>query len=239
MTSPRRASLTTAGLMVALLLGFGVLATPAVAEETIPTTTTVTKTGSSSIGDQATVTATVTSAAGVPTGTVQFWEGSTAIGQPVPVDAAGVATTVVTVSGYGLTTYRGTFTGSGGFADSSGQTFAFGQRVNVWLVPQPFMTRPNPLLVRYGLTTQATRPDGSPIPGLVLEFTYGSTVSPSLFEMRPPGSKLACQAVTDANGVASCGLFQSLAALQSRLNIWVAHQRTGVHEFAVAKVPFQ
>lgn len=224
--------------MVALLLGLGLLSVPAVAVETIPTTTTVTVSGGHFVGEQATVTAQVTSPAGVPTGTVRFWSGSTAISEEVPVDAMGVATIVWTVDGYGLIGFTATFQGSDGFADSSGQAFWFGSRIPVVLTPEPFMTRPQPLQVRYALVARATRTDGSPIPGLLLEFTHGSTVSPSLFEMRPPGSKLACAAVTDANGVAKCGPLKSLSALQSK-QIWVAHQRTGAHEFSVVSIPLR
>lgn len=232
-------SLTSAGLMVALLLALGLLPAPAVADETIPTTTTVTVSGGFYVGEQATVTAQVTSAAtGVPAGKVRFWSGTTAISEEIPVDAAGFATTVVTVGGYGPMLFKATFEGSDGFGDSSGQAFWFGLRAPVTLTPQPLMTRPNPLQTRYALVARATRPDGSPIPGLALEFTHGSSVPPSLFDMSPPGSKLACRAVTDANGVAKCGPLQSLSALQSR-QIWVAHQRSGAHEFAVASIPLR
>lgn len=238
MNSRRLTSVATAGFLVALLLGLGLPAVPAVAVETIPTTTTVTVSGGSAVGDQVTVTAQIASAAGVPTGTVRFWDGSKAISEEVPVDAAGIASTVWTVDGYGLIGFRATFEGSDGFADSSGQALWFGLRVMVVLTPEPFMTRPNPFQVRYALVARATRTDGRPIPGLVLEFTHGSAVSPDLLDMRPPGSKLACGATTDANGVARCGPLQSLSALQSK-QIWVAHQRTGAHEFSVASIPLR
>src|SRR5262249_39994395 len=63
------------------------------------------------------LTATVHSAAGVPTGTVTFLDGSTVLGS-APVDAAGQATLAVSL-GVGKHTLTASFAGSGNFADSS------------------------------------------------------------------------------------------------------------------------
>ncbi|WP_435771551.1 Ig-like domain-containing protein [Nocardioides sp. SYSU DS0651] len=210
------------------------------ADEPVPTTTTVTVSGGRYGGEQATITARVTSPAGVPTGTVQFSRSRNPIGEAVPVDADGVATTVVT-AWPGTAFFEATFTGSDGFGDSQGFTISYTNLIVVKLTPEPFMTRPSPLQVRYALVARATRyDDGTPISGLGLQFTHGSAYAPNRFDPEPPGSKLACRAITDANGVARCGPLQSLTALQSR-DIWVSHQYIGMGRYqeAFARIPLR
>jgi hypothetical protein len=73
-------------------------------------------------GQQVTLTATVTSAAAVPTGFVTFRDGTTVVGI-VPVNAAGQATLAASlgVGGHALTA---SFAGSGNFADSTSAVVA-------------------------------------------------------------------------------------------------------------------
>ena len=80
-------------------------------------TTLSTSTATAVFGQRVTLTATVTSAAGVPTGTVTFRDGTTVLGT-APVNAAGQATLAVSL-GVGNHALTASFAGTGGFADST------------------------------------------------------------------------------------------------------------------------
>ena len=86
------------------------------------TTTLSTSTATAVFGQPVTLTATVTSAAGVPTGTVTFREGTTVLGT-APVNAAGQATLAVSL-GVGNHALTASFAGTGNFADSTSAVVA-------------------------------------------------------------------------------------------------------------------
>ena len=89
--------------------------TPVAAAAT--TTTLSTSTATAVFGQIETLTATVTSPAGTPIGTVTFRDGNTVLGS-APVDAAGQATLPVSL-GIGNHALTASFAGTGGFADST------------------------------------------------------------------------------------------------------------------------
>jgi Bacterial Ig-like domain (group 3)/RTX calcium-binding nonapeptide repeat (4 copies) len=86
------------------------------------TTTLSTSTATAVFGQPVTLTATVNSAAGVPTGFVTFRAGTTVLGTAL-VDANGQAT-LTTLLGVGNATLTASFTGTGNFANSTSAAVA-------------------------------------------------------------------------------------------------------------------
>ena len=84
-------------------------------------------------GQSVTFTSTTTSTAGTPSGTVTFTEGSTVWASSVPVNASGQASFSTTALAVGTHTITATFTGSAGWANSSGN--APSQAVNLSTTP--------------------------------------------------------------------------------------------------------
>ncbi|HEU5240115.1 MAG TPA: Calx-beta domain-containing protein, partial [Pyrinomonadaceae bacterium] len=94
------------------------------------TVTTVTSSvNPSNFGQSVTFTATVTSGAGTPTGTVQFKDGMTNLGGPVVLNVNGVATLTTSTLTVGTHPITADYGGDGNFAISTG-TLAGGQVVN-------------------------------------------------------------------------------------------------------------
>jgi peptidase M28-like protein/Big-like domain-containing protein len=88
---------------------------------TVVTTTTLSSAPNpSTFGQSVTFTATVTSGAGVPVGTVTFTEGATTLASGVTVDGAGHAAFSTTTLAVGSHTITASFTGAAGWANSSG-----------------------------------------------------------------------------------------------------------------------
>src|SRR5262249_5652605 len=81
------------------------------------TTTLTTSSATAIAGQGVLLTATVSSRAGVPTGTVTFRDGATVLGT-APVDAAGQATLTVSL-GLGDHALTASFAGAGGLADTA------------------------------------------------------------------------------------------------------------------------
>ena len=93
------------------------------------TTTTVSSSvNPSNLNQSVTFTATVSSVAGTPTGTVQFKDGGTNLGGPQMLNGSGVATFSTTTLVAGIHTITADYSGDGGFL-SSGGTLAGGQQV--------------------------------------------------------------------------------------------------------------
>ena len=101
----------------------------------LPTATAVSSSvNPSEFGQSVTFTATVTSSAGTPTGTVQFKDGTSNLGAPQPL-TAGVAQLTTSALASGTHTITAEYSGSANFIASSG-TLANGQVVK----PQPTLT---------------------------------------------------------------------------------------------------
>src|SRR5262249_534584 len=104
-----------------LVTGRGTPVANLLVADTVATATTTalsTSTATAVLGQPVTLTATVNSAAGVPTGTVTFREGTTVL-STAPVNAAGQATLAVPL-GVGNHALTASFAGTGNFADSTG-----------------------------------------------------------------------------------------------------------------------
>ncbi|MDQ3819507.1 MAG: Ig-like domain repeat protein, partial [Acidobacteriota bacterium] len=84
----------------------------------------------SQLGQSVTFTATVTSTAGTPTGTVQFKDNGTNIGSPVILNSSGVATISINSLTAGNHTVTADYNGDANFSSSTG-TLSGGQQVNV------------------------------------------------------------------------------------------------------------
>lgn len=94
------------------------------------TTTALTSSVNPSVsGQSVTFTATVTSAQGVPTGTVQFKDGGANLGSPVALNQNGVATLSTSSLAVGTHTITAEYGGGGNFLASTG-TLSGGQVVN-------------------------------------------------------------------------------------------------------------
>ena len=125
-------------------------------------TTVATSATPSTTGDQVTFTATVSSAAGpVTAGSVQFSDGGTNLGSPVPLNAAGVATFPTAALAEGTHEIRASYGGATGFLPSNG---VVAQRVN------------NPTIVT-GNTFCNTGPLTTPALGAATPYPSNITVS--------------------------------------------------------------
>jgi uncharacterized repeat protein (TIGR01451 family) len=104
-------------------------ATFALTNNKATTTTAVTSSANpSSLNQSVTFTATVSSTAGVPTGTVQFKDGGVNLGSPQPLDGSGVATFSTSSLAAGVHTITADYSGDSNFLASTG-TLAGGQQV--------------------------------------------------------------------------------------------------------------
>ena len=169
------------------------------------------------------INARVRSAAGVPTGTITFYEvgKSEPVDGPIPVDATGLASTVQsTPAGPNPVPvyYRAVFEATGDFADSEGAEGDGGELV---VRPEPtILGLGGPSLLKLTFTTAVYvhRADGVPEEGTFVYFSKDGTLV-------DPGTKMTevCTAVTDANGYASCERQGANAALMSLLGakLWV------------------
>jgi hypothetical protein len=96
----------------------------------LTTTTLSSSPNPSTFGQSVTFTATVTSGAGVPAGTVTFTEGTTVWASGVTVDGAGQAAFSTAALAVGSHTFTATFTGASGWGNSSGDDSGAPQVVN-------------------------------------------------------------------------------------------------------------
>jgi hypothetical protein len=114
-------------------------------------TTLGTSTATAVFGQPVTLTATVTSTGGVPTGTVTFLDGTTVLGT-APVNAAGQATLAVSL-GVGSHALAASFEGTGGFAGSTGLA---DETVNSASTAVALRSSVNPAVTGQGVTFTAT-----------------------------------------------------------------------------------
>jgi hypothetical protein len=145
----------------------------------IGTTTTMTATPRPSVFGQAvTLTATVSSSgAGTPNGTVQFFDGGTAIGSPATLNGSGVATlqySGLPAGGHSLTAVYG---GSSSYASSNSS--AISQTVNQASTSTTLRASPSSGVFGQSITFTATVAPVSPgggVPSGTVQFKQGATV---------------------------------------------------------------
>ncbi|REK90923.1 DUF3494 domain-containing protein [Streptomyces inhibens] len=146
---------------------------------TIPTSILLTSAPDpSSFGTPKLLTATVTSASGVPTGTVSFFDGVTSLGAPQTVNGVGVATLSVSTLSVGTHSLTAVYNPTGNFATSTSpvdiQTVT-SDRTQLTASPALLKLTPFPHLEYPFLTATLTDLDtGQPIPGQVITFTAGT-----------------------------------------------------------------
>lgn len=259
MTNHTRGAARVVGLLAALLAPLLLVAGPVRADAPIATTTTVDLLGgevpsSTSrgwyFGDLATAVATVTAAAGTPTGTVSFHDDHGApfrddagnvIGVDVPVAADGTASFTFRVSPENTDVIEADFTGSGGYAPSTGQFGYWRGSGTVVVVPRKSTLRLTPDLrsVEVRMSAVLRRRDGSPLPHERVVFTV---VNPP--PMGPGGPVRAyqtvCEAITDDAGFAGCGNVLAGSYLVPLLlgSSYASHLPTGYYGGATARVSF-
>ena len=137
------------------------------------TTTAVTSSPNpSTSGQSVTFTATVTSSAGVPTGTVTFTDGATTLASGVAVNAGGVATFSTTTLTIGSHTITATFTGSNGWQNSSGTA---GSQLVQGATSTTVTSAPNPSAIGQSVTFTATVTSSGGVPTGTVTFTDGAT----------------------------------------------------------------
>jgi len=150
-------------------------AAPQVVTGTATTTTASSSPNPSVFGQSVTFTST-TSGAGTPTGTVTFTEGSTVWASNVTVNGSGQASFSTTALAVGSHTITATFTGTNGWANSSGN--APSQVVNKANTTTAVISSANPSVfsqpVKFTATVTATAP-GSGVPTGTVTFKNGST----------------------------------------------------------------
>jgi hypothetical protein len=153
----------------------GVLLNTSNAAAAAPTTTTLdTSVTSPVFGQNQTLTATVTSTAGTPTGPVTFFDGTTRLGQ-ASLNAAGQATLTVSL-GVGPHSLTATFGGNQTFAGSTSAPLAetVSRADTVLALSASTNTVGQGGLVTFTATVTAVSP-GSGTPGGVVDFFLGST----------------------------------------------------------------
>jgi len=137
------------------------------------TTTAVTSSPNpSTSGQSVTFTATITSGAGVPTGTVTFTDGATTLASGVTVNSSGVATFSTTTLTVGSHTIAATFTGTNGYQNSSGTAAA--QSVQ-GVTTTTATSSPNPSGIGQSVTFTATVTSSGGVPTGSVKFTDGAT----------------------------------------------------------------
>ena len=140
-----------------------------------PTSTTVSGTPNpSTVGQTVTFTATVSSSSGIPTGSVDFTEGTTDFGT-FPLNASGQATVQVSSLALGTHTITATFIGNASFATSSNTTPQLVNAVPPATTSTTVSGTPNPSTVGQTVTFTATVTTGSGIPTGSVDFTEGAT----------------------------------------------------------------
>ncbi|MDQ6522026.1 Ig-like domain-containing protein [Nocardioides sp. LHD-245] len=208
--SHRLLSRIVALLAIPLLL----IAVPVVqvqAAALVGTTTTLTVTGGNKPGDLLTLEARVTSAAGVPTGSVRFT--GNALDVVVPLGADGTARTQ-TPAATATQRISAEFSSDSGFAYSLDSERGDVMSRIVW-EPEPTVAKLAP--PRLILTTAARLRDraGRPMVGITVDFSLVNPL-PAFPEPGGPAFRV-CTAVTDTTGLASCKGSGALGAVLSLL----------------------
>ena len=141
------------------------------------TSTTVSSAPNLSVfGQSVTFTSTTTSSGGVPAGTVTFTEGATVWASNVPVNSSGKASFSTAALAVGSHTIAASFTGSSGWANSSGN--AAPQVVNEGATTTTVSSSANPSVYSQPVTLTATVTATAPasgVPGGTLTFKNGSS----------------------------------------------------------------
>jgi hypothetical protein len=137
-----------------------------------PTTTAVTSSASpSGPGQSVTFTATISSSGGTPTGSVTFTDGSTTLASGVAV-TSGTATFTTTSLAVATHTITASFTGTGGFGNSSGSVSQSVQGTTTTAVT----SSANPSTSAQSITLTATITGvGTSVPTGTVKFTDGTT----------------------------------------------------------------
>ncbi len=145
------------------------------AATTEATTTTVSSTPNPSTPGQAvTITATVTSTAGIPTGTVLFFSGATVLGS-ASLNNAGTASISLTTLPVGTNTIQANYSGSAIFNSSSGSTTQTVTSAIAAATTTTVFGSPNPSTVGQSVTFTASVSSASGIPTGTVEFLDGAT----------------------------------------------------------------
>ncbi|MCR1784522.1 Ig-like domain-containing protein [Nocardioides carbamazepini] len=175
------------------------------------TTTTLTVTGGNKPGDLLTLEATVTSASGVPTGSVHFTGNALDVVIPLGADGTALAQTPAATATERISAE---FTSESGFAYSLDSERGDVMSRIVW-EPEPTIARLAP--PRLKLTTAARLRDraGRPMVGVTVDFSLGNPF-PAFPEPGGPAFRV-CTAVSDQTGLASCKGSGALGAVLSLL----------------------
>src|SRR5262249_14533667 len=130
----------------------------------------------SNFNQTVTFTATITSGSGTPTGSVTFTEGAVTLASNVAVNAAGLATFTISTLSVGSHTITASFTGTGGFLDSTGNDSASPQIVEDGTTTTLTST-PKPSAFKQTVTFTATvtaADAGAGVPTGTVTFTEGA-----------------------------------------------------------------
>lgn len=139
----------------------------------------------SSFNQSVTFTATVTSAAGTPTGTVQFKADGTNIGSPQTLNGSGVATFTTSTLSAGIHTITANYNGDGNFSPSTG-TLSGGQTVGVILQFSAALFNTTESSFKATITVQRT---GDPLPAVTVNYATpdDSSATPTILPCSTPG----------------------------------------------------
>ena len=228
-----------AAFVAALVLPLLAFVPSSQAADPIPTTTRVFATTTEPGTGLTRINARVTSASGIPRGTVTFTNlyDQNVAPVTVPVDATGLAWANLPCNqGPFCSRYQADFTGTNGYASSSDAPGdASGERLN----PEPTLVRfGGPGLLKLFLTTAVTVTftDGTPKEGVPISFSLlGPLTNPGhgtpLIE-----TPVVCTAWSDAQGLATCGGQAAAASILSVLTgAWA--NRSVILNFNSVKLP--
>ena len=188
-------------------------------------------------GNQVTLTATVSSAKGTPTGSVSFRDGSTVLGTADLSTVQGNQVATLTVPQFEAGTHHLTaqYSGATVFAQSTSGVFdETVQQLGTSLVGHSLITTPTDyppgVQVTGNVTATLTDANGAPLAGQTLVFTSHEPDTGKNFYM--------CTSVTDANGLATCGATNLTGEVLLNNNFIVTYAGTNDYAPSSIKVPF-
>jgi hypothetical protein len=232
----RRTHRSLLRLLLAVLMPIGLVASPAHGDDPAPTTTQLTFEGSGQADppryeyqDPYVLVAKVTSPAATPTGTVTFIEGDGQVLGNVQVGPDGVARINGTADRWNqYVTFHAEYHATGDFADSADAATALFSWITFEIVPEPTIARIGPGLNAQITLTMAAHlrgVDRRPLAGHEVIFSLFGSVLPRINGAVQPFAVVACKAVTDVNGFATCRSSGTAGALLSVLagGSWVNH----------------
>lgn len=185
--------------ITALVVALGVYAVPAQAVDAIPTTAQVTVSGGDQMGETVYITAYVFASGQVPTGSVVFT--GVGDGTPKPLQGTGFASVSHVLTSNDPFPVSIAFTGTNGFADATASTVVRPLQ-KAYLHAEPTVLKLSGPRLTLTMAAYVRDALGGPLAGRKITFTL---LAPPPVFLEKNNSLPVCTAVSNANGLATCG----------------------------------